>query len=82
MEIRRPNEEGSTMCIVRYLVDTPAGWIGAYDRAALEHIAALEVRLKEALARITESAAPTPNAEFTERQQASGGIDGSAATEE
>ncbi len=38
LEIRAPNAEGSTMCIVRWQVETPHGWIGAWDRAALESV--------------------------------------------
>ena len=41
-DIYRPNDEGATMCIVRWLMDTPAGWIGAYDRDALEYVKKLE----------------------------------------
>lgn len=33
---KRPNESGSTLCEVRWLVETPAGWLGAYDTEAFE----------------------------------------------
>lgn len=36
MEIKAPNESGSTQCIVRWMVETPSGWVGSYDREALE----------------------------------------------
>lgn len=31
----QPNAEGATLCTVRWMIDTPAGWIGAYDKEAL-----------------------------------------------
>ena len=31
-----PNESGETLCIVRWMVETPNGWVGAYDKVALE----------------------------------------------
>ena len=31
-----PNAEGATQCVVRWMVDTPAGWLGAYDKAAFD----------------------------------------------
>ena len=30
-----PNESGSTQCIVRWLVETPHGWIGSYEKEAI-----------------------------------------------
>jgi hypothetical protein len=38
LDIKPPNEEGATMCAVRWLAETPHGWVGAWDRAALEHL--------------------------------------------
>lgn len=35
VEIKPPNPEGATQCIVRWMAETPAGWVGAWDRAAL-----------------------------------------------
>jgi len=35
-EIKRPNEEGATYCIVRYMMETDNGWIGSWDKEALE----------------------------------------------
>lgn len=34
------NDTGETMCIVRWQIETPAGWVGAYDKAALEYLLA------------------------------------------
>ena len=34
--LRVDNEPGKTMCIVRYMVETDAGWLGAWDEAAFE----------------------------------------------
>ena len=36
VEIKPPNPEGATQCIVRWCAETPAGWVGAWDREALE----------------------------------------------
>ena len=36
VEIKPPNPEGATQCIVRWWAETPAGWVGAWDREALE----------------------------------------------
>lgn len=36
IEIKPPNESGSTNCIVRWMAETPAGWIGAWNKQALE----------------------------------------------
>lgn len=29
-----PNAEGQTMCVVRWMVETPGGWVGAWDKGA------------------------------------------------
>ncbi len=39
------NDTGETMCIVRWQIETPVGWVGAYDKAALEYL--LAARAKE-----------------------------------
>ena len=31
-----PNIEGQTLCHVRWIVKTPGGWLGAWDREAFE----------------------------------------------
>lgn len=31
----QPNADGATLCTVRWMIDTPAGWIGAYDKETL-----------------------------------------------
>lgn len=36
LDIRPPNDAGETTAVIRWQIETPAGWIGAYDRAALE----------------------------------------------
>lgn len=36
MTPKRPNEAGETSCVVRWMVETPAGWLGAYDREAFD----------------------------------------------
>ncbi len=36
VEIKPPNQEGSSTCTVRWTIETPAGWIGAWDKEALE----------------------------------------------
>ena len=40
VEIKPPNPEGATQCIVRWMVETPAGWVGAWDREALAQFVA------------------------------------------
>ena len=40
VEIKPPNPEGATQCIVRWMAETPAGWIGAWDREALQQFVA------------------------------------------
>ena len=46
VEIKQPNPEGATQCIVRWLAETPAGWIGAWDREALERFTAHPPRME------------------------------------
>lgn len=38
LDIQPPNNSGATMCTVRWMAETPNGWVGAYDRAALEQL--------------------------------------------
>ncbi len=45
LQIVAPNEAGNTMCIVRWQIETPAGWVGAWDKAALKYL--LAARAKE-----------------------------------
>ena len=33
---KRPNDEGEAICHVRWMVETPAGWLGAWDRQAFD----------------------------------------------
>lgn len=40
LDIRPPNESGETLCKVRWMAETPHGWVGSYDKAALEQFAA------------------------------------------
>lgn len=35
-EPKAPNEEGSTQCVVRWMLETPGGWLGAYDKSAFD----------------------------------------------
>ncbi len=37
-EIKRPNDEGKAACIIRYEIETDKGWIGSWDKEALEQI--------------------------------------------
>ncbi len=39
------NATGETLCRVRWFIETPAGWVGAHDKAALEYL--LAARAKE-----------------------------------
>lgn len=36
LEITTPNDSGSAQCIVRWQIETPRGWVGAWNREALE----------------------------------------------
>jgi hypothetical protein len=36
LEIHPPNGSGETMCVVRWMAETPHGWVGSFDREALE----------------------------------------------
>jgi hypothetical protein len=40
---RVKNDAGETMCIVRYMVETPGGWLGAWDEGAFAAYAAAAV---------------------------------------
>ena len=31
-----PNKEGKTNCVIRWMMETPSGWVGSWDKAALE----------------------------------------------
>ena len=33
-----PNDSGSTQCIVKWMVDTPHGWVGAWNKNAIEYL--------------------------------------------
>jgi hypothetical protein len=35
-EIIAPNSKGKTQCIIRWMIETPSGWVGAWDKSALE----------------------------------------------
>ena len=38
LEVVKPNVSGATQCIVRWMAETPDGWVGAWDKAALENL--------------------------------------------
>ena len=37
-EPKRPNESGETLGLVRWQIETPNGWIGAWDKQALDYV--------------------------------------------
>lgn len=41
-DIKRPNASGDTQCIVRYMVETPHGWVGSWDIESIKHLAGLQ----------------------------------------
>jgi len=45
---RVKNDAGETMCIVRYMVETPAGWLGAWDEGAFASYATAAVKAERA----------------------------------
>lgn len=36
LKIKAPNESGETMCVVKWMAETPLGWVGSFRREALE----------------------------------------------
>ena len=42
-----PNVEGKTQCIVRWMAQTPRGWIGSWDKAALDNVRIVKEIKKE-----------------------------------
>jgi hypothetical protein len=62
VEIKPPNPEGATQCIVRWFAETPAGWVGAWYREALERFTAHPPRREteqEPVALFTKYGPPT-----------------------
>lgn len=45
LRIIAPNDAENTLSVVRWAIETPAGWVGACDKAALEYL--LAARAKE-----------------------------------
>lgn len=37
-EVKKPNEAGETQAIVRWMLETPDGWVGSWDKKALENL--------------------------------------------
>lgn len=42
-DILLPNDSGQTSCIVQWIVETPSGWVGAWDINSIKHLAGIEV---------------------------------------
>ena len=36
LDIQAPNEAGEAYVTVKWMAETPNGWVGSYDKAALE----------------------------------------------
>lgn len=36
-----PNHSGATQCIVKWMVDTPHGWVGSWDIDAIKYLAGI-----------------------------------------
>jgi hypothetical protein len=58
-EPQRPNEDGQTMCAVRWIVETPAGWLGSWDREAFDayvsaYAEAAALAMRERCAKVCE----------------------------
>lgn len=63
---RVQNDTGETVCFVRYMVETEAGWLGAWDESAFGAYAAAAVaaereRVKAALIGMDDAAAGKHN---------------------
>lgn len=39
----KPNEAGDTPCVVRWMVETPDGWLGAWDKGAFDAYASAAI---------------------------------------
>ena len=51
-----PNADGSTMCTVRWMIETPGGWLGSWDRTAFDaYISAVVAAGRERCAKSAES---------------------------
>ena len=45
---KRPNDEGEAICHVRWMVETPAGWLGAWDHLAFDAYVSVAVAAERA----------------------------------
>lgn len=37
-EVKKPNDSGETQAIIRWMLETPDGWVGSWDKQALESL--------------------------------------------
>ena len=49
LDIYEPNAEVKTQCIIRWMAETPSGWIGAWDKAALENVCITAAAIEKGL---------------------------------
>lgn len=64
------NEAGSTMSIVRWQIETPAGWVGAYHKAPLEYLLAARVQEAEPAAWLVHGGKTFRDKPFMDKAQA------------
>ena len=56
---KRPNDEGEAICHVRWMIETPAGWLGAWDRQAFDaYVSAVVATERERGAQAARNALP------------------------
>lgn len=55
MTPKPPNAEGQTLCTVRWMLETPGGWLGAWDREAFAEIERLRAERDEAVSALQQA---------------------------
>ncbi len=59
MTPKRPNESGESPCLCRWIVETPAGWLGAWDVEAFDAYAAGRMEGQQDLLAFLQDIAPS-----------------------
>ena len=53
-KIYAPKASGATQCIVRWMMDTERGWVGAWDKEALQAVVDAAASERERCAQVAE----------------------------
>ena len=64
------NATGETLCRVRWFIETPAGWVGAHDKAALEYLLAASAQEEEPAAWLAHGGKTYRDKPFMDKAQA------------